>query len=168
MNTEAAEQARSVLGGILRLMEVEHSIAIVEDDDLLTAQVESPDAARLIGRNAQMLLSLQYLLNRILRRMASDAPFCQLDIDHYRQGRREKLAHQALDVAAEVERSGRTYRFDPMNSIDRRIVHQALASNNAVHTESSAENREGMKTLAVHPSLPEKAPPPGETSSTEF
>lgn len=167
MNTEAAQQARSVLGGILRLMEVEHSIAIDEDDNLLTVQVESPDAARLIGRNAQMLLSMQYLLNRILRRMMSDAPFCQLDIDHYRQRRCEKLVQQAHDVAAEVERSGRTYRFAPMNAIDRRIVHQALAANKAVYTESSAENREGMKTLAVHPSRPEKEPPPGETSSTE-
>jgi len=165
MSKQAAVQAREVLSEILRLMGVEHQVDVVEEEDLLALQVTSPDASRLIGRNAHTLLSLQYLLNRMLRRLAEGTPFCQVDIGNYREHRHALMAERALAAAEDVRRTGAAYRFDPMNALDRRAVHRALDGAQGVFTESMEEDREGMKVLIVRPAAGKPraagdAPPP--------
>ncbi len=158
MSKEAAVRAREVLSEMLRLMGVEAQVDVAEEEDLLALHVTSPEAPRLIGRNAHMLLSLQYLLNRMMRRLAEGAPFCQVDIENYREQRHAMMAERALAAAEEVRRTGTLYRFDPMNALDRRAVHRALDGAEGVFTESREEDREGMKVLIVRP-VAAKAPP---------
>jgi spoIIIJ-associated protein len=59
------------------------------------------------------------------------------DANDYRMLRIEELRLSALTAADRVKRSGVPFRFNPMNSRERRIIHLALRDETAVRSESA-------------------------------
>ena len=55
---------------------------------------------------------------------------------------KSSLRTLANKIASKVLESKRSYRLDPMNSFERRIIHEALADNKYVYTESFGEEPE--------------------------
>ena len=68
----------------------------------------------------------------------------------------------ALAAAEKVRRTGVPFRFNPMNSRERRVIHMALRGDTAVRSESAGSGP--ARQVVVYPagmaSLPE--PPPGQ------
>ena len=50
----------------------------------------------------------------------------QVDVGHWRAMRDDKLRHRIRQIADTVRISGRPVKLEPMNSYDRRIVHNTL------------------------------------------
>jgi spoIIIJ-associated protein len=69
---------------------------------------------------------LQFLLNRILQSQDRNAPRVQVDVGHWRAMRDDKLRQRVKQIAETVRATGRPVKLEPMNSYDRRIVHNAL------------------------------------------
>lgn len=158
VNTQI-DRARELIGSLLRLMEIEGSINRAEmESDQLMIHVESPDAGRLIGKGAQALDSFQYLVNRLMIAADEAAPRCVIDVGRYRERHRDKLLDRAFKAADEVERTGEGYRFEPMSSYDRRIIHQALESRTDVTTTSESSAQHRWKQLVVQPVESERLP----------
>lgn len=148
--------AREVIGDLLALMHIEGTVdALEEADDQIYMHLSSPDAGRLIGKNAQTLDALQYVLNRVLIARAPDMPKCMLDIERYRERQKDKLREKALKAAARAVETGRPYTFDPMSSFDRRTIHQALADRDDVETVSEPAETGRWKRLIVRPTNPD-------------
>jgi spoIIIJ-associated protein len=80
----------------------------------------------LIGHNGETLEDLQFLLNRILQSTDRSAPRVQVDIAHWRAMRDDKLRQRVKQIAETVRLTGRPVKLEPMNSYDRRIVHNTL------------------------------------------
>ena len=62
-----------------------------------------------------------------------------IDVERYRERRREYLGALALRVADKVKKTGRAVALNPMNPRDRRIVHLSLQADRAVSTRSHGE-----------------------------
>ena len=155
--------AQSILEELLRLLEFEDArvLATVEEGQIYF-QIDSAEAGRLIGRTSQTLDAIQFLLNRILSRKYEDSPYCVVDAEHYRERRREKLLADAHEALERVRQTGRPWRMPPLNSMERRIIHQALKDLPDVQTHSEDEDAEGRKRVVIsltEPMAAEEAAP---------
>jgi spoIIIJ-associated protein len=97
-----------------------------ETESGLQLQIFSAEGERLIGHDGSTLEDLQFLLNRILQAQDRNAPRVQVDVAHWRAMRDDKLRQRIRQLAETVRISGRPVKLEPMNSYDRRIVHNSL------------------------------------------
>ena len=171
MNAQApdpkvVEHAKTVLEDLLRLMTFEAKVdvfALSEGEAVF--HVESADAGRLIGRGAQVLDALQFTLNRMIARRNEATIHCVVDVERYRERRKERVLAEAFEAVERVIKDGAPCKLSSMSSADRRIVHQALKENPAVETYSEPCGDEGHKCVVICPAGQMKqneAPPPAE------
>jgi spoIIIJ-associated protein len=62
-----------------------------------------------------------------------------LDVSGHRQARRNELTALATEAATGVLESGERARLSPMNPFERKVVHDAVAVIDGVHSESEGE-----------------------------
>ncbi|MBN1269738.1 MAG: KH domain-containing protein [Kiritimatiellae bacterium] len=147
---QATAQAQEELESLLRLMGFEARVeAFVQGDDEILLHIESPDAARLIGRGAQVLDALQYILNRTLYQRNAEALHCVVDVERYRERKKDHLLKETLEAADRVRQSGKPFRLAPMRAGERRIVHQALRDDPDLETYSEEPDEEGRKRVVI-------------------
>jgi spoIIIJ-associated protein len=144
------EKAQAILRELLRLTGFEGKVeAFSQEDGSPLLHIETADAARLSGRNAQVLDALQTVVNRILAREAGQPSHCVVDVERYRERRKDRLLKMAFDAAEQVERTGSSVKLPPMNAGERRIIHQALKDNPRLRTFSEESREEGEKRVVV-------------------
>jgi spoIIIJ-associated protein len=108
-------------------------------EGFLLLQVHTPEKERLIGRHGETLEDVQFLLNRILQARHPDEPRVQIDIEYYREMREDAIVQRARQIATLVKKTGRPFHLDPMNSYDRRIIHNAFKDDPDIITWSPPE-----------------------------
>lgn len=147
---EYVESAQTILGDFLRLLEFEDArLETTVQEGQIFFQIVTADSARIIGRASQTLDALQFLLNRLLSRKYEDSPYCVVDAERYREHRREKLLADAQAALERVRQTGQPWRMPPLNSMERRIIHQALKDCPDIHTQSEDEDAEGRKRVVI-------------------
>lgn len=148
--TERARKAVDVLGDILRLMSVDAEVALLEQKEQLLLEIRGKDDPFSIGKKAQTLDAIQYLVNRIVARTHPGGERIIVDAEGYRKRRAEQLKSIAHQVAQRVRDEGIPYAFDTsLNSAERRIVHMELKDEPDIVTQSEGEG-EGRR-LVVYP-----------------
>jgi len=111
-----------------------------EAENGLTLQVYTPEKESLIGHNGQMIDDLQYLLNRLLQAQDATSPKVHVDVEHYRDMRNDLLVSRVRKLAESVRETGQPFHLEPMNSYDRRLVHNAFKDDPQVMTWSPADD----------------------------
>jgi len=160
------EASQSILEELLRLMEFEDArLESTIETDQIFFQIITEDAGRIIGRTSQTLDAIQFLLNRLLSRKFDDSPYCIVDAEHYREGRREKLLADVNEALERVRANGQSWRMPLLNSMERRLVHQALRDCPDVSTQSEDEMSDGRKRVVI--SLVELDRPEDSVSENE-
>ncbi len=149
------EQVQQIVEELLRLMPCEASVEVFANpDDTLLVHISSPEAARLIGKDARMLDALQLLVNRMALKRDDSAPLTIVDVERYRERQKDRLLSRALSAAEQVERSGCPITLPPMNSTERRTVHQALKQREDLRTRSVETDIPGIKQVVIEPAAP--------------
>ncbi len=105
-----------------------------------TLAITGPDAVLLVGTQGQTLDALQYLLTLMTNKSREQRLRITVDADGYRARRAKKLTEFALDLAAQVAANSEEAVTDPMNAMDRRIVHTALVDHPDVQTYSEGDD----------------------------
>jgi len=142
------------------------------DEDFETPDVvvkfSGPDVDLLLSNRAELLLALEHLTMEHLRMPSEDHSRISFDANDYRLLRIEELRLSALTVAENVKRTGTPFRFNPMNSRERRVIHMALRAETTLRSESSGcgPGRHVVVYPAGMASLPEVpyVPPPRSPS----
>src|SRR5471030_1606161 len=142
----ARETLELMLGHLGLVFEVEE----MEPAGRHVLNVHSREAGRLIGRDGQVLEDLQYLLNRILNRNDESAQNVIVDVEGYRQKEKQDFLGRVRELADQVRRTGRPISLAPMNSFDRRLVHQAFTDDPeiATHSEEGASRIKQITLVA--------------------
>jgi len=136
MSPDAKELLDTMLGYLGFICEIKE----VPHEEGLTLQVYTPEKDRLIGRHGETLEDIQFLLNRLLQARNKDAPRVQVDVEYYREMREDGLVQRAKQIAELVRKTGRPFHLDPMNSYDRRIIHNAFKDDPDVMTWSPPDD----------------------------
>ena len=63
-----------------------------------------------------------------------------LDVENYRQRRKETLEQLAVRLASRVKHEGDKVMLEPMNGYERKIIHMALQNKEHVRTESEGQD----------------------------
>jgi len=144
-----------------------------ETPDVLV-NFSGPDVDALLANRAELLLALEQVTMEMLRFGSDEHSRLSFDANDYRLLRIEELRLSAQTAADRVKRTGMPFRFNPMNSRERRVIHLALRGETAVRSESAGAGPgrqvvvypAGMASL---PDVPYVPPPrrdgPGERRS---
>lgn len=93
----------------------------------------------LIGAQGASLNALQHVIRCVLRKHFDENVRIVVDVNGYRLRRERSLFGFAEEVAKKAQKTGKPVALSPMNAIDRRIIHTALASHKEVFTESMGD-----------------------------
>jgi spoIIIJ-associated protein len=139
---ESIEFARTYVADLLTFFEVNVEVDVSVEDDVIELSIPSTDLnSLLIGRNAETLRSLQYLVSTVLRNKDAALTRVNVDIADYKKLRNERLSKEARGWIEEVRTSGTT-KIMQLNSADRRIVHQVATEYSDIKTFSVGEGAE--------------------------
>jgi len=105
-----------------------------------TLQIYTEESRRLIGRDGETLEASQFLLKRLLQARDKDAEKVIVDCEHYRSMREDRIVQRVRELADRVRITGRALQLEPMNSYERRLVHNAFKDDPDVATWSPSDS----------------------------
>jgi spoIIIJ-associated protein len=120
-----------------------------KDEEFPAIDIQGDDSGLLIGRKGETLGAFQFMVNYIARGQTGERSYANIDVEGYKERRREILEAQARSIASRVASSGHSFTLDPMSPAERRIVHMALSEHSDIVTESSGD--EGARRITVAP-----------------
>ena len=139
---QSIEFARTFLQDIISFFGENIDVEAGVEGDVIELYVESSDSnSILIGRNAETLRSLQYLVSTALRNKDASLTRVNVDIADYKKQREEKIAEKARGWIEEVRATGNSH-ITRINAADRRIVHRVASEYSDIRTYSEGEGRD--------------------------
>jgi spoIIIJ-associated protein len=147
---EEAEAAADLLEGLLDAMDLPGDLRISLQEAHAEVEVVGLEEGVLIGRRGQTLDAIQELVRTAMQRRFERRSRVLVDVDGYRARRLEKLLERADEAVAEVLASGEPQRLEPMDAIERRLVHQRVAETDGVM--STSHGREPARRIVIEPS----------------
>lgn len=145
---ESVEFAKKYLEDLLSFFEINVDIHVDVDDEVIELSVPSSQSnSILIGRNAETLRSIQYLLSTTLRNADAAVQRVNVDIADYKKQRAEKLAEKAREWIEQVRETGDSYVAN-LNAADRRVVHHVASEYDDIKTFSEGEGRDRRLIIA--------------------
>lgn len=108
------------------------------DDDTVELSVEGDELGLLIGPKGQTLTAVHELSRTVLQRRATGRHDgrVRIDIGGYRKRRAEALTRFVQAQATEVLQQGVSRALEPMNAVDRKIVHDTVNEIEGISTLS--------------------------------
>lgn len=137
---EAIEKACAFIRGVAERLGLEVGIETREDaDNIVYVNVTGCNLGLLIGRHGETLNAVQFLANVVANRDGVARVRLVLDAEGYRARREAALRNLARRTAERVAKERRKAALEPMNALERRIIHLALKDHEHVVTYSEGE-----------------------------
>ena len=108
-------------------------------DQNIEVNITGEDSGFLIGYRGDVLNSLQTILSSIANKNNNSRIKVILDIENYRNKRKETLENLAIKVSKTVSRTGKSITLEPMGAYERKIIHTKLQDSKYVTTHSIGE-----------------------------
>lgn len=102
-------------------------------------ELHGDDLGILVGRRAEILNALQYIVNLIVSKQLERWVQIVVDVEGYRSRHEVNLRKMARQMAGQVVQTGRRQVLEPMSAADRRIIHLELRDHPDVITQSIGE-----------------------------
>jgi len=130
----------NIIKNILKDMSIEIlNIDTYYKNNTFYINLKTDNDSLIIGRNSKNLKALTVILIKYLKvNLLSEFKFV-LDVSNYKKHKEKRLMLLAKNIAKEVLKTGVEVNLDPMNSYERRIVHNTLSNFKNIVTESSGE-----------------------------
>lgn len=107
------------------------------------------DAELVLERRGELLFALEHIALRWLRLEPRYHDHVRFDCQGYRASRVAELKLAAQTAAERVKKHRTPFRFNPMNSRERRLVHLALKDEPGVRTSSEGEGE--LRAVVIYP-----------------
>jgi spoIIIJ-associated protein len=117
-------------------------VAIVSPDG------PSTDLKRLVGRDGEVLESLQDLTRLAVQTETGEMSRLMLDVADYRVGQKARLEEVGREAVAKVKSDGQPVPLDPMNAFERKVVHDVVLAGGLM---SESEGEEPERFVVVKP-----------------
>lgn len=126
---DEADIAADYLEGFLDILDYEGDIEMGVRNGRAVVQIvadDDTDIKHLTGKNGEVVEALQRLTRLAVQEKTGERSHLLLDVDGYIKKQREGLRKLALDAIEDVRESGEPEDLDPMNSFERKIVHDVV------------------------------------------
>ena len=145
---EEGDTAADYLEALLDIADLDGDIEISVENDRASLAIEGGDLSHLVGQSGEVLDALQELTRLAVQTSTGERSRLMLDIDGFRAQKRKSLAELAEETAAEVKKSGKAVKLDPMNAFERKIVHDTIQK---LGLTSESEGEDPDRCVVVHP-----------------
>jgi len=122
------EYIKDFLSELARKMNTKFNIEVKESEVGFSVIVVGDNAAALIGKEGRTLNSIQIILRQSLRKYGKFNIKINMDISNYKAKREKNLNYEVKKICREVLKTKIDAKLDPMNSYERRIVHNVVSS----------------------------------------
>jgi len=147
----AKEMLEQILGMVTKgRLEISGHVS----DSIVSLDVKGDDAGILIGKNGQTLEALQYVLNRMVNKQLEKKVLVVVDIENYRQRRKEGVTQMAKRMGEKAKKLKKPVATALLNAKDRRVIHLALKDDRELETKSKGEGT--LKRVVIYPRLRNK------------
>ena len=139
--TTVRDAATTFLEGLFAAAGLTARIDSTIDGDEIEVMVHGEELTMFVGPRGSTLTTLQDVTRVVSQRRLGDHDTrLRLDVGGYRQRRKDALGRFAQKVANDVLESGTPRILEPMNSADRKIVHDTLADMTGIVTHSEGDD----------------------------
>lgn len=147
---EVGDAAVVFMSGLVEAFGATATTDVTLDGTDIEVRVTGAELGLMVGHGGRTLMAVQDLARvASQRRLGDHETRLRIDVAGYREKRSEALGRFALVVAKEVVESGKAKALEPMQSADRKVVHDALADVEGVTSRS--EGDDPMRRVVISP-----------------
>lgn len=121
---------------VAKNMGITVNIEAKKRENYIQINLFSENSSILIGKNGRTMEALQYLIKNSIYNKTGFKINVILDVEDYKEKINRHLEYNVKKIAREVRKTGVDAKLDPMNSYERRIVHNAVNEIKGVSTIS--------------------------------
>ena len=136
---ELNQEIKNYLQKIVKNMGINAVIETKTREEVPTFNIVAPDVSILIGKNGRTIEALQNITRQMLNTELNTYYRFLIDVNDYKAQRKVRLEKTAKYTAKEVAKTKVEAHLEPMNSYERRIIHNVLTNSKDVITESEGE-----------------------------
>ncbi len=126
---EEADIAADYLEELLDIADYDGDIEMGVRNGRPVVQIVADDNANikhLIGRDGEVVDALQQLTRLAVQQKTGERSRLIVDVDGFLKRKRQRLHDLALDAVDEVKESGEPVDLKPMNSFERKVIHDTI------------------------------------------
>ena len=151
---DVLEHIKEMIKTITKYMGLTVNMEVKKRDNTVNISLYSDNNGILIGKDARTLNALTTIIKQSIQNEIGEYYNFVLDVSEYKEKQQFFIEKVAKRTAKEVSKTKVEAKLDPMNSYERRIVHNALTNFKGVYTESEGE--EPHRYVVIKPKLEEK------------
>lgn len=130
---------KETLTKMTELMGAKSKLEVRKRENNISVTIFSENNAILIGKNGKNVTAMQQLIRQMVNSKLNNPLSIIVDVGNYKEKRARNIEYLAKKLAREAYKTKTEVTMDSMNSYERRIVHEVLADDKYVYTESIGE-----------------------------
>ena len=130
---------KDYITNLSNLMNLNINIEIREVENSYNVKLVSDNNAILIGKDGKTIVSIQTLLRKSLEKEAHQNIKVNVDVANYKEKNLRRKTSEIKKIAYEVQKTKVDVELEPMNSYERREIHNMVDQIPNVTTESIGE-----------------------------
>ena len=143
----AADDTADYISRVVHEMNIPNDTEVSIKDTTVTIEFHAELAAKIIGKRGQTLNALQELAQNYFNTIYKSYGTVFLDVEDYREKRRETLESLAVNMAKKAMRTDGPVKMEPMPSLERKTMHHVLSRMKNI--ETSSEGREPNRYVVI-------------------
>ena len=133
---------KDYIANLSNLLGIDINVEIREYEGSYSVKLVSDNNSILIGKDGRTIAAIQTLLRKSLENQAHQIIKVNVDVANYKEKNLRRMAFEIKKIAYEVQKTKVDVALDPMNSYERREIHNMVDKIPNVTTESIGEGKE--------------------------
>lgn len=125
-----------------KLLNLDITSEILNNNESFNVTLVSDNNAILIGKEGKNLNAIQTILRQAIKTEAGINLKISVDVGNYKLKKMKNIEIEVRKIAEEMEKSHLDVSLDPMNSYERRLVHNIINEYSNLTTESFGEGKD--------------------------
>ena len=146
---DEASRGKIFLEGLLEVLGNNSKVFVEEKEDEIFYEIKGEDANKLIGYRGDCLNAVQYLVSLINSKGNRHSKKVRLDIDGFKDKRKESLEALAGRMAKKVIKTRHSAKLEPMTAYERRIIHTVIQNYPELTSFSTGEEPNRYLTIKI-------------------
>ena len=152
--SDVSKIGKEILNELLLSLNIKANIETKIREGKIKSELYSQNNSVLIGRNGHILDAIQTYLRQAIYNAIDLYVNVNVDVENYKDKQNYFMIKKVKNIARDVTLSKSEVKLDPMNSYERKIIHEALQGFKYITTESEGE--EPNRCIVIKYREPEK------------
>lgn len=136
---EIKDELNNYINELSKFMGIKMKSTIEEEDSIYKVFLDSDNNSILIGKDGRTLKAIQLLLRQYINIQTGFNIKINVDVSDYKEKKLKILENTIKKIAREVIHSKIEVKLDPMNSYERRFIHNLINDYTMLETKSEGE-----------------------------